>query len=296
MSSVTPPLFGLVLAGGASKRMHRDKAALDYHGKPQLQWAYDLVSEVCTATFVSVRPDQRSDPLRSALPQIADRLPGRGPLAGIDAALAEHPKAGWLVVACDLPQLTLEILQRLIAHRDPNRIATAYRSNFDGLPEPLCAIWEPGARTAVADWLAIGKECPRKLLINSNVMLLDLPVAEALDNVNTPQEFEAVTSGLRSAGPKSERPMHDADQVAPEARTIHVQYFAIFREQAGRSDEQLQTRASTPADLFSELKQRYPFALAQEQVKVAVNDEFAGWDALLQPGDRVVFIPPVAGG
>ncbi len=139
-----PPLFGLVLAGGASTRMQRDKAALVYHDKPQLQWTYDLLLEHCTAAFVSVRPDQRLEPTRAALPQIVDRLPGSGPMAGITAALAEHPKAAWLVVACDLPFVDSATLGSLIAHRDPQRIATAYRSSHDGLPEPLCAIWEPG--------------------------------------------------------------------------------------------------------------------------------------------------------
>ena len=287
----TAPLFGLVLAGGASKRMQRDKAALEYHGKPQLQWAYEQVSELCAATFISVRPDQRSDSLRAALPQIVDRKPGLGPLAGIDAALNEHPKAAWLVVACDLPQLTPAILEHLIEHRDPTRMATAYRSDFDRLPEPLCTIWEPASRTTVTDWLAKGKECPRKLLINSNVALIDLPVAAALDNVNTPDEFDAVRAGLRSSGPAPMQPEYPST-----AKSIHVQYFAVFREQARRSDEALQTRARTPQELYAELCQRHPFKLAQQQVKIAVNDEFSSWDIELRAGDRVVFIPPVAGG
>jgi molybdopterin-guanine dinucleotide biosynthesis protein A len=285
------PLFGLVLAGGASKRMQRDKAALDYHGKPQLHWTYEQVSEFCVATFISVRPDQRNDPLRHSLPQVVDRNPGRGPLAGIEAALHEHPKVAWLVVACDLPLLTSTVLKHLVEHRDPTRMATAYRSDFDGLPEPLCAIWEPASRAAVADWLAQGQECPRKLLINSDVALLDLPAAHALDNVNTPQELAAVTSGQRS-GPPAPMQAPSANSVKP----LRVQYFAIFREQAGRSEELLESSARTPRALYAELQQRYPFKLAQQQVKVAVNDEFADWDVELRPGDSVVFIPPVAGG
>src|SRR5437868_4548261 len=142
-------LFGLVLAGGASTRMQRDKAALAYHGRPQLEWAYELLSDVCAATFVSVRPDQREEPTRAKFPQIVDRQPGTGPIAGISAALQEHPKAAWLVVACDLPFITPAVLQHLITQRDPARIATAYRSEHDGLPEPLCAIWEPQARDAL---------------------------------------------------------------------------------------------------------------------------------------------------
>ena len=77
---------------------------------------------------------------------------------------------------------------------------------------------------------------------------------------------------------------------------LRVQYFALLREQAGRSEEQLATTAATPGALYAELRGRYPFTLASEQLKVAVNAEFADWDAPLREGDSVVFIPPVAGG
>src|SRR5690606_24076484 len=114
-----PPLFGLLLAGGASTRMGRDKATLAYHGRSQLEWSFDLISDVCAATFVSVRPDQRDEPTRAKFPQIVDAQPGIGPIAGIAAALQQHPKAAWLVVACDLPFITREVLEQLIAQRDP---------------------------------------------------------------------------------------------------------------------------------------------------------------------------------
>jgi molybdenum cofactor guanylyltransferase len=153
---------------------------------------------VCARSFVSVRPDQRDEPVRAKLPQIVDRHPGIGPIAGLDAALAEHPQAAWLVLACDLPFLSLQTLQHLIAQRDPARIATAYRSTHDSLPEPLCAIWEPSARAAVEQWVAAGKQCPRKLLINSDTNLLNQLDARALDNINTAQEFAAARSALAS--------------------------------------------------------------------------------------------------
>ena len=71
-----PTHFGLVLAGGASTRLRTDKATLQYHVQPQLRWAFELLSKVCAATFVSVRPDQRGDGTRAGLPQIVDRQPG----------------------------------------------------------------------------------------------------------------------------------------------------------------------------------------------------------------------------
>ena len=77
---------------------------------------------------------------------------------------------------------------------------------------------------------------------------------------------------------------------------IHIRYFAILREQAGKNSESLSTQAATPAALFNELKSRYPFTLNAEQLKVAVNTEFRDWQTSLKDGDQVVFIPPVAGG
>lgn len=290
----SPPLFGLVLAGGASIRMQRDKAALAYHGKPQLQWAFDLLSEITTATFVSVRPDQRDEDTRKSLPQIVDRHPGAGPIAGIEAALLAHPKAAWLVVACDLPFLTTATLEHLIQHRDATRIATAFRSAHDHLPEPLCAIWEPRSLEHVAASIHAGRHCPRKLLINSDAHLLSLPQAHALDNVNTTDEFGAATVAL--AGNSSRQYGNRKEVSDGHGITVRVQYYALFREQAGRSEESVRTHAATPAALYAELQSRHPFQLLQVQLKVAINADFRDWTTTLADGDTVVFIPPVAGG
>jgi molybdenum cofactor guanylyltransferase len=288
---MSPALFGLVLAGGASTRMRTDKALLDYHGQPQVRWAFELLAKFCAATFVSVRPDQREDPSRAGLPQIVDRQPGIGPIAGISAALLEHPKAAWLVLACDLPFLTEETLQHLIAHRNPHKVATAYRSAHDGLPEPLCAIWEPGAREPLLAYIASGKQCPRKFLINADAALLDLAERAALDNVNTREEFDAAAAALQRPSPPPQ-----SARGKEASKTVRVQYYAVLREQAGRNEETLDTSAATPAELYAELRQRHPFRLGPEQLKVALNSEFGDWHTALKHGDTVVFIPPVAGG
>jgi molybdopterin-guanine dinucleotide biosynthesis protein A len=316
-TSSVGPLFGLVLAGGASTRMQRDKAALEYHGQSQLQWTFHLLSHVCAATFVSVRPDQREEPTRAGLPQIVDRLPGIGPIAGISAAMQAHPKAAWLVVACDLPFLNETTLRHLVANRDPHKLATAYRSSHDGLPEPLCAIWEPAAREPVLAHIEAGKQCPRKFLINADTALLDLPDARALDNVNTADEYRSTVAeitgtatssstgaaGTSSHASASSRAHAHSSVVAAatnagstKARTLRIQYYAILREQAGRNEETLDTTAATPAELYDELRRRHPFQLAASQLKVALNSEFSDWHTPLRHGDTVVFIPPVAGG
>jgi molybdopterin converting factor small subunit len=78
--------------------------------------------------------------------------------------------------------------------------------------------------------------------------------------------------------------------------TIRVQYYALLREQAGRSDETLTTGARDARELYAELSQRYAFTLPAEMLRVAINAEFGEWSQPLKSGDAVVFIPPVAGG
>ena len=287
---MTPVIYALVLTGGHSKRMQRDKAALVYHGRSQLEWAVSFVQPHVERVFVSVRPDQTNDPVRARFEQIVDTEADLGPIAGIMAAQAKFPHVAWLVLACDLPFLDEGTLTTLIAARDPHRLATAFRSSHDVLPEPLCAIYEPASREAILAHVASGKNCPRKFLINSDVQLLDEPNPHALDNVNTPDEYGSAVAAL------SPTEIPGAHNVDATDKRIKVQYYAILREQAGRSDESVLTGASTPRDLYNELKSRYPFSLAPEMLRVAVNAEFGEWSQRLADGDSVVFIPPVAGG
>jgi molybdopterin converting factor subunit 1 len=77
---------------------------------------------------------------------------------------------------------------------------------------------------------------------------------------------------------------------------LKIHYYALMREQAGKSAETLDTVAATPSELYRELLARYGFTLSREQLKVAVNNEFSDWSRGLNEGDAVVFIPPVAGG
>ena len=78
-------------------------------------------------------------------------------------------------------------------------------------------------------------------------------------------------------------------------KKIEIEYFAVLREHAGIDREELETGASTPAELFEEISERYAFP-ELGPLKVAVNEEFSDWQTALTDGDSVVFIPPVAGG
>lgn len=192
MSKKTPPVNGLVLVGGRSLRMGRDKGAIVWHGKPQREHLADLLQSLCNEVFISCRPEQ-VDELKSAYPTLPDTFSELGPYGAILSAFRQNPNCAWLVVACDLPLLDGATLDFLLKNRQPRRVATAFESPFDKMPEPLIALWEPKSYAILLSFLAQGYSCPRKVLLNSNSLILQAPNPAALTNVNTPEELEKIS-------------------------------------------------------------------------------------------------------
>ncbi len=79
-------------------------------------------------------------------------------------------------------------------------------------------------------------------------------------------------------------------------KSIHIEYYAILREQRGISAEAVESDAETVEHLFAELSNVYQFSISSDALKVVINEEFGEWSQVLKDGDTVVFIPPVAGG
>lgn len=194
--TVPEPVFGLVLAGGRSRRMGSDKAALVTNGETQLGRAVALLGRHLEQVFVSTSAAQADDPVRREFPRIIDRYEDLGPVAGILSAMHEHPSHAWLVLACDLPNIDDETISYLLASASNEHPATAFRSVNDDLPEPLCALYRPAARAIIDGFVDDGIKCPRKMLINSPTCLLTQPVPGALHNINTPDDLAGTNIDL----------------------------------------------------------------------------------------------------
>lgn len=195
MEQQLPPIYGLVLAGGKSVRMGTDKGLIDYHGKPQREYVADLLSKYCDQTFISCRPEQL-DTIKAPYQGLGDTFTGLGPFGAIASAFQQNPNVAWLVVACDLPLLQESTLQQLVSGRNPSKVATAFQSPHNEFPEPLISIWEPRSYTVLLQFLAQAYSCPRKVLINSDIELLQVEHQDALTNVNRPEEKEAILRKL----------------------------------------------------------------------------------------------------
>jgi len=194
LQKALPPIYGLVLAGGESRRMGQDKGLLNYHGKPQREYVADLLNGVCEKTFISGRAGQF---IESDYSIIQDAFLDLGPYGAILSAFRQFPNVAWLVVACDLPLLDEASLKKLIQNRNPSKIATAFQSATEPFPEPLITIWEPKAYPVLLQFLGQGFSCPRKVLINSDIELLKVENPDTLTNVNEPEEAKAVFQLLK---------------------------------------------------------------------------------------------------
>ena len=191
-------MYGLVLAGGSSRRMGQDKAALRREGQSQLAYVVRLLDDLVDRVFVSTRADQQGEAERSRFEQIVDRYEGLGPLAGILSAMELFPDVDWLVLACDLPNIDAETIAHLLAHRAHEQPFSAYLSSHDRLPEPLCAVYTAESVDILRRFVAEGVHCPRKILIRSDTLLLEQPNPRALDNVNTPEDLDRSILGAGS--------------------------------------------------------------------------------------------------
>jgi GTP cyclohydrolase I len=209
----------VILAGGQSSRMGRDKALLEINGQTLLERTAALLREQVADVRVAVQPGGALDPVRAHLQPLVDPGPGLGPAGGLLAAHGADPAAAWLVVACDLPGLDRAAIATLIAGRDPGCGATAFRQAGGVDPEPLCAIYEPAT---LARLRASSSLSPRQLLA-TNTRLLPAPATAILASANTPDDWLRLTG----RGPMAKKP--EAPAAAAAARPTREAAEAAVR-------------------------------------------------------------------
>ncbi len=172
--------------------MGTDKGLLAYHGKSQRDFAVEMLNKMNFKTFLSVRKEQNIKNIIT----IEDTFLGLGPFGAICSAFQHDPNSAWLVLATDLPFVDKKIIQQLLKKRDPSKIATAIKGKGKQFPEPLITIWEPKAYPIMLNYLSQGISCPRKVLINSDIEIVEID-DRYITNVNTPEDFELVNKKLK---------------------------------------------------------------------------------------------------
>jgi molybdopterin-guanine dinucleotide biosynthesis protein A len=198
-----PPIAAAILAGGRAQRMAgANKAALRLGNERILDRQIALLRQVADPVFiVSSRADVAAE-LAGGITVVPDRYPGTGPLGGMYTALACSPHERTLIVACDMPFLTLPLLQMLARESAADAVVPRTRQGY----EPLCATYtracaEPIRRRIERGALkaALVIEEVRVEEIGPEVLAGCDPHGLLFVNVNTPHDYERARDSLRTA-------------------------------------------------------------------------------------------------
>jgi molybdenum cofactor guanylyltransferase len=192
-------LSAVLLAGGESTRMGRDKATLDWRGRPLWAWQLEKLRALTANIFVSTRSDVPWRP--AAVKIIIDGSPSRGPLSGLTAALAKMDTDRLLVLAIDMPFITLSNLKQLCDSAEPGVGAVPL---VNGKVEPLAAVYPKTAAPIFAKALSGTDHSVQQVVrrLTALALVRQIPIADtAADffrSVNYPADLQGELSGTAS--------------------------------------------------------------------------------------------------
>jgi molybdopterin-guanine dinucleotide biosynthesis protein A len=193
MVSDTPPrIAAAILAGGKARRMGgANKAGLRIGNERIIDRQLRLLRQIADPVFIVAAS---ADPFQELeITVVPDVVPGAGPLGGIYTALTASPCARTLIVACDLPYLSLPLLQRLAAPSDADLVIPRTAGGY----EPLCAAWSAACAGPIRRRIQSGTlktalvvEELRVEEIGPEVLASCDPQGLLFVNVNTPHDYE----------------------------------------------------------------------------------------------------------
>lgn len=192
---------GLVVCGGNSSRMGRDKSLLQYHREAQRYHVARLLMPFCDAVFLSLNEAQTSLQEKefsffTDLPQFANE----GPIAALLTAFHFLPNHNLVVAGCDYPFLNHKELEHFITAIQKNPGCRAFYNEVDGFYEPLLAYYPAEMSTVIAQQFASGNTSLQKILRLSDA-LKHLPLyPESIRSVDDSGGYEQVKNELAKRG------------------------------------------------------------------------------------------------
>lgn len=181
-------LSAIILAGGKSSRMGRDKALIEIDGVPLLKRTYEAAKHCTDAIYVVTSWRDRYQSILSGVQWIEESAP-RSPLVAFAEAFEQISTDWALLLACDLPRLTGETLQDLTTQLGETSIVVA-RSQ-EGW-EPLCGFYHRDCLPSLRNYLASGQRSFQDWLDSETVQELNVSDRQILFNCNTPDDLNRV--------------------------------------------------------------------------------------------------------
>ena len=190
-------LTGILLCGGKSLRMGTDKALLELKQLPMVTYPLRILQKWCTEIIISAN-DSRLDFL--GYPIIPDEIKNIGPMGGLHACLMKSTNSRNIILACDMPLITGELLQKMLSV--PSKY-DAVVPMINQRPEPLYAIYQKSILPKIEQAIDGKTYSLQKLLSQLNVFYMDMNVQQTneLFNANTLAEittYERLSGNLIS--------------------------------------------------------------------------------------------------
>jgi molybdopterin-guanine dinucleotide biosynthesis protein A len=190
-----PNISAAILAGGKSRRMGRNKALLPFRGRPLVARVHETLQPLFEDIFLVTNDPGLFDFL--PCPKIPDRVPGKGPISGVDAALRHSRNPYVLVVGCDTPFLFPSLLELLAGKTEEADLVIPCGPHG---PEPLCAVYGKECLPLIEESLRKGDFSLMALI--GRLRTREIPAEEvaAVDpgfrsfmNINTPRDFRMLS-------------------------------------------------------------------------------------------------------
>ena len=173
--------------------MGRDKSLLEYHGLPQREYLYRLLSEVCGKVYVSCNEEQFGVVPASLNPLCDDPKYGDiGPMAGLLTAFQEVPEASFLVVGCDYPFLEKRDLEELVSVYSELKVSVVYLNRDTNFIEPLLAVYHNDMRGTLINNFELSHHSLRRILEREDAFKLPHPEPSRLVSVDDMDGYRAV--------------------------------------------------------------------------------------------------------
>lgn len=184
-------LYGLVICGGQSSRMGTDKSLIDYHGKPQRYYVYEMLEWICDKVFISCNTTQKesiTEPYKalSDLPQYENI----GPMAGLLTAFNYYPDRDFLVVGCDYPYITTKDLKEFTRSVNQEKIASAFYNHEHGMYEPLLALYSQKSKNEILRMYDKSEFSLQHFLTENEAGKYQPARPKNLMSVDTPEDYQ----------------------------------------------------------------------------------------------------------
>lgn len=201
-----PEIVGAVLVGGESRRMGADKACLELAGESLAARACGVLARRLDEVVVVSR--SVGDHGAVGFAEIADLLPGFGPLAGIHAALEYANGRAVLALACDLPRVSSELVQYLLERAEEADLegTVALVPDLGGRVQPLCAVYSGPCAPGIGSFLRSGGRRVMEYVETIDLVRVELGPelpffrSDLFDNVNDPAAARRLGIELSTVG------------------------------------------------------------------------------------------------